>query len=427
MIEVKLPFGNMSNEHVFVRKALRNQEPSDTLPVESLSELDIRNKLALPPNKFRNLYRLHRMFKLRNYRYHTQLRNLMTDDPQDHRGTETDDLETNAIDPLAKLKALANRQANVKVNKSSDSDPIGHGKEKLDDAAGKDVARQLDDDKIIQHTEALKDGQFRFSGIVHSQGQELTADVNSLGQPRKMSPEEAHAKLVGLRVYTRSYWDAQKHRIKIGNRAFSGVTDVETVEDIRKSAKRTEDLLSKALVSNFKTAFPEIYTWTEETPGLGPVLMGRLLGEIGHPCWAFPSHWEGKGETRVLVSDPPFMRNPAKLFAYCGVGDPARRPFKGMTDKDVYAMGNPKAKMLVHLLAESCMKQQGTGNRRRSPYRDTYDIYRARYEDRVEVKIDKDGNKTEKSWSDGHKHNAALRVTGKEILLDLWVLSERTL
>lgn len=274
----------------------------------------------------------------------------------------------------------------------------------------------------------LKSLQVVGATLLGPNGQQISATINSLGQPRSMSPEEAHQKLTQLRIYTRSYWDAQKHRIKIGNRAFSGVTDVETIKDIRDSAKRTEELLSKALIKNFKDAFPEIYAWTEETPGLGPVLMGRLLGEIGHPCWAFPSHWEGRGETRKLVSDAPFMRNPAKLWAYCGVGDPKRRPFKGMTDRDVYAMGNPKAKMLVHLLAESCMKQQGTGNRRRSPYRDTYDVFRARYEDRMETKVNKKTGKEEtKPWSDGHKHNAALRVTGKEILLDLWVLAERAL
>lgn len=295
------------------------------------------------------------------------------------------------------------------------SDPIGHGLGPLsdeaiqimDDAVGNPTPFDVVDPSEQGPPVGFVKPDRRYSNT-------FDEHINSLGQPRKMSPQEAHEKLIGLRVYTRSYWDAQKHRIKIGNRAFSGVTDLETVGDIKASAKRTEDLLSKALIANFKGAFPEIYTWVEETPGLGPVLMGRLLGEIGHPCWAFPSHWEGKGEERKLISDPPFMRNPAKLFAYCGVGDPARRPFKGMTDKDVYAMGNPKAKMLVHLLAESCMKQQGTGNRRRSPYRDTYDAYRARYEPRED-------------WTDGHKHNAALRVTGKEILLELWVLSEKSL
>lgn len=236
----------------------------------------------------------------------------------------------------------------------------------------------------------------------------------------RMPPEEAHEKLTGLRIYARSYWDAQKHRIKVGNRAFSGVTDIETIKDIKNSAKNTETLLSKALVANFKEEFPDIFEWVKNTAGLGPVLMARLLGEIGHPNWAFPSHWEGSGETRKLISDPPYRRNVAKLWAYCGHGDPERKAKKGMTDKEVYAMGNRKAKMLVHLLAESCMKLPGGNGRVRSPYRDVYDAYRAKYEDRV----DKD---TGKPWPDGRKHNAALRVVGKEILLNLWELSERTI
>lgn len=228
-----------------------------------------------------------------------------------------------------------------------------------------------------------------------------------------------HEKLTGLRVYTRSYWDAQKHRIKIGNRSFSGVTNEDMIGDIKGSTKHTEDLLSKALIANFKYEFPEIYQWSIDTVGLGPVLMGRLLGEIGHPCWAFPSHWEGTGDDRELVSDPPYRRNVAKLWAYCGHGDPKRKPRKGMSDVEVYAMGNPKAKMLVHLLAESCMKLPGGKGRARSPYRDTYDAFKARYAN----KVDADG----KAWSDGHKHNAALRAVGKEILLDLWVLAEKSL
>lgn len=328
-------------------------------------------------------------------------------------------------DPIAKLKRLG-KTTDPSDTTSSDED-IAHGLEELNEAEVTNTLHLVTGGELAED-EAQPTGLVPVEGLVDSHGRRLSVDVNSEGKPRKMTPEQAHAKLVGLRVYTRSYWDAQKHRIKISNRAFSGVTDQETVADIRNSAKRTEDLLSKALIANFKASFPEVYDWTEETPGLGPVLMGRLLGEIGHPCWAFPSHWEGKGETRKLVSDPPYLRNPAKLFAYCGHGDPKRRPFKGMTDKDVYKMGNPKAKMLTHLLAESCMKQQGSGGRRRSPYRDTYDVYRAKYESRTELKKDpKTGEMVEKPWSDGHRHNAALRVTGKEILLDLWVMAEKNL
>jgi hypothetical protein len=239
-----------------------------------------------------------------------------------------------------------------------------------------------------------------------------------------MEPREIHEQFTSLRTFTRSYWDSQKHRIGIGNREFSGVTDPATIAEIKASAKHTEDLLSKAMVSNYREVAPDIYQWVEDTVGLGHVLMARLLGEIGHPIWAFPSHWEGTGDKRVLVADDPFKRNVAKLWAYCGHGDPARKLHKGMTDKELYAMGNPKARMLAHLLAESCAKSPGgetkTGvMRKRSPYRDTYEAGRARYESRVD--------ETGKPWPDGRKHNAALRLTAKEILLDLWVLADKTL
>jgi hypothetical protein len=240
-----------------------------------------------------------------------------------------------------------------------------------------------------------------------------------------MEPIEIHERFIALRTYTRSYWDAQRHRIGIGNREFSGVTDPATILEIKESARHTEDLLSKAMVRNYRDIAPEIYAWVDDTVGLGHVLMARLLGEVGHPVWAFPSHWEGKGDERVLVADPPFKRNVAKLWAYCGHGDPTRKLKKGMTDKELYAMGNPKARMLAHLLAESCTKSPGgvtkTGvTRQRSPYRDTYDAGRARYAGRVDAE-------TGKEWPDGRKHNASLRLTAKDILRDLWVLADKTL
>lgn len=47
--------------------------------------------------------------------------------------------------------------------------------------------------------------------------------------------------------------------------------------------------------------------------------------------------------------------------------------------------------------------------RRRSPYRDVYDMGRARY--------------VERDWTPGHQHAAALRLTVKAILLDMWRVS----
>jgi hypothetical protein len=251
-----------------------------------------------------------------------------------------------------------------------------------------------------------------------------TVDLTELGpQYRNLTPRQIHERFTELRIFGRSYWDAQKHRIKLSNREFSGNADSQVIAEVMASVKHTEDLLGKAMVANLKEVAPEIYQWTRDTIGLGPVLMARLLGEVGHPCWAFPSHWEigadGKRIGEVPVSDPPYRRSVSQLWSYCGHGDPTRKPrIKGITEVELAACGNPKAKMLAHLLAESCMKLPGGQDKRgytlpRSPYRDTYDASRLRYADR--------------DWTDGHKHNAALRATGKEILLDLWKLAVTTL
>jgi len=87
------------------------------------------------------------------------------------------------------------------------------------------------------------------------------------------------------------------------------------------------------------------------------------------------------------------------------------------------ALGNPRAKMLVHLLAEAAMKCVGSASeeratsggssqptRARSPYRDVYEQGRATYA-------------TREGWTPARQHAAALRLVGKEILRDLWVVS----
>lgn len=68
---------------------------------------------------------------------------------------------------------------------------------------------------------------------------------------------------------------------------------------------------------------------------------------------------------------------------------------------------NSTAKMRAYLIAESCMKQ------RRSPYRTVYDLRRAHT------------TLTHPEWTDGHRHNDALRITAKAILRDLWIEARR--
>lgn len=263
-----------------------------------------------------------------------------------------------------------------------------------------------------------------------------------------------------LRVLAECFEDAQQVRIGMENRLRSGSVPADLATRIVTGARDTEHELAKGMRRAFKRAAPEIHEWTKNTVGLGEHLMARLLGAIGHPVHAYPHHWEGEGSARVLVADPPFERNVAKLWAYCGHGDPSRRRAKGMTQNDALALGSPRAKLIVHLLAESAMKCVGTAvedpqprdsspsdlcagvseaavdaqsspdrrhhhpddesriksqpkarpTRRRSPYRDVYEIARAKYDGRDD-------------WAPAHQHAAALRLVGKSILRDLWVVA----
>ena len=256
-----------------------------------------------------------------------------------------------------------------------------------------------------------------------------------------------------LRIFAECFADAQDVRIRIENRLRSGTIPADVAADVLASQRHVEKLIGREMIRAFRKAAPEVQAWTKETVGLGESTMARLLGVIGHPVIARPHHWEetgqrrsdaqsrcagssqpdpqeeagqslsdahssGAGPSRVLVADEPYLRNVAKLWAYCGHGDPARRKRKGMDADDALALGSPQAKKLTWLLAVACIKQVGTGPdrtgcddqlgvvRRRSPYRDVYDARRIATDDR--------------DWTDGHKHADALRITGKTILRDLW-------
>jgi hypothetical protein len=73
-----------------------------------------------------------------------------------------------------------------------------------------------------------------------------------------------------------------------------------------------------------------------------------------------------------------------------------------MTAAEAAGLGNPRAKMIVHLLAESVIKQSNVD------YRLVYDTRRGLTE------------ASHPDWTKGHSHNDALHIVGKEILRDLW-------
>jgi hypothetical protein len=308
-------------------------------------------------------------------------------------------------------------------------------------------------------------------------------DPRTMSTPTDGPDREAY---LVLRVMADSLADAMDHRIALTNRLRSGQTDPGITADIVANLDNTERLLRKAMVKAFRRASPELSQWARDTVGIGEETVARLLGRIGHPVIAQPYHWEGEGDSRTLVADPPFERTVSQLWSYCGHGDPARRRRKGMTAEEAFGLGSPDAKKLVYLLSVATMKCAGSTTtpptaippstpipwppsvdpldpsgqlaadthtsgaggstspqpialsqpttvaagdgtvdaivgpqpsgvaRRRSPYRDVYDQRRAHTAERDD-------------WTAPHKNADALRIVGKHILRDMWIVTREAM
>lgn len=282
-----------------------------------------------------------------------------------------------------------------------------------------------------------------------------------------------------LRVWSEMFEDSQRARIACRHRAERGGVDPLLYATQIDALEKAEHMIGLAMRKCFKRVAPDQHAWMLDTPGVGEHLLARLIGCIGQPRHAAPHHWEGEGSKRILIADEPYERTVSQLWSYCGHGDPVRKRYKNMPKEEAFALGNPRAKVIVHLLAESCMKNAGSpatvdpdtmgpapvsagqnsqpngspdsgvvpaanasdgeairsphpinrAPRRRSPYRDTYEAARATYVDRVHatecVRCGPSGKPAQigSPWSDGHQHAAALRLVGKEILRDLWLIA----
>lgn len=285
-----------------------------------------------------------------------------------------------------------------------------------------------------------------------------------------------------LRVWAATYARIQRDRIALNNGLRSEAIPRDVVSEIVENYVNSEKMVGLAMRRSFRRAAPEVQAWlkTDAAVGIGEHLAARLLGTIGHPVHAQPHHWQGDGAERVLVADEPFDRNVAKLWAYCGVGDPTRKRRAGMTVEDATALGNPRAKMLVRLIAEGCIKCVGSAistpipvesaradaidlpapvlltatNTESAPVNDlpgpasltpaagisvpglvddttdddiesatTIKVprrrspYRDVYDDGRRRYAQRDG------WTLMHQHNAALRLVSKEVLRDLWLIT----
>jgi hypothetical protein len=252
---------------------------------------------------------------------------------------------------------------------------------------------------------------------------------------KPMQPSPLPGLFDELRLRAELFYDIQKTRLATANRIRSGQVRANEAEAVLGHLHTAETMLALGMRRAMRVAAPWAAAWAKATMGIGEHTVARLLGVIGHPVVAYPMRWvtgtapEGHtcvkgrcgskregGEERHLVADPPFLRSISQLWSYCGHGDPTRRRHKGQTQDEACSGGSPRAKMLVHLMAECCMKAGG-------PYRELYDLAKIQYADRTEAAGKREG----KPWSDGHRHNAALRKVGKEILRDLWIAATKAM
>lgn len=227
-----------------------------------------------------------------------------------------------------------------------------------------------------------------------------------------------------LRLYADMFADIQEFRKSMNNKLRSGtVSEAAKMEQHVQTFEAVEHQMSLSMRRSMRlTVSPSILTWQKTENGIGEHLLARLLGVIGDPYRATPYHWEGTGKHRVLLADAPYTRTVMQLWAYCGHGDPTRRRIKGMSAQEAVALGNPKAKMLVHLLAEGCVKH---GIRKLDDCDDSegYDINHRQAISRYgQVYYDSRLHYCHREgWTSLHQHNASLRRVGKAVLKDLWI------
>ena len=223
---------------------------------------------------------------------------------------------------------------------------------------------------------------------------------------------------VELRITADLFARAQAERIAVNN--LLRTSDHDLFGPIVANLEETERLCKLALRRCYRKVVPASLRNLQKTEaGLGEDSFARILGHLGDPLIATPHWWEGTGSNRVLMQGEPYVRTVSQLWQYCGHGRPGRAS-KGASAAELAALGSPTLKMLVHLQAEWCMRQQGR-------YRNLYTATRQAVENKVHsvpcVRCGPSGKPAIEGtpWSAGHQHAHALRIVGKEILRDMWL------
>jgi hypothetical protein len=208
------------------------------------------------------------------------------------------------------------------------------------------------------------------------------------------------------------------------------VTLGELLDDLMEQRKANGNRIA-ALERTLGTAFPYLHELQENLTKLEHETELQLIRIWRkHPLAPWAKSVHGLGEKSIarliaLTGDPASRETAAQLRQFCGHGDPRRsRPPKGATQAEVLACGSPKAKAAVWRISTAFIK---TGD---NYYRDVYDKAREQYAEKLHtgtcVRCGPSGKPALEGtpWSLGHQHAAALRLVGKEFLLNLWLAAK---
>lgn len=266
-----------------------------------------------------------------------------------------------------------------------------------------------------------------------------------------------------VRLYGRTLDDIERVRIMTTNRIGAIERELGVPAHSHKGLGKTAGLLDEA-DSEIEKELRKLWrthplaAWSKSVKGVGDKSIARLIAEIGDPLIRPVGHIENeRTRDRKFVVDYWEPRTLAQLWAYCGHGDPARRKRTDMNKDDALALGNPRAKMRVHLIAKAGMqrmcpacsahKEVVTAERKAAgatreeaekyappahdctcaetlPLRHAYNAARANYAARI--RIEERGERVGEPWSDKHAHNAALRYVGKTFLGMLYAEASKT-
>lgn len=229
-----------------------------------------------------------------------------------------------------------------------------------------------------------------------------TKPTSAASAMNRTRPSQETPALEMLRTLGRILDDLEKNRVGVTNRIGAMERDrgeaLPHLYEIATPVETAEHLAELELIRAWRKH--PLAGWAKQYRGLGEKSIARLIAEIGDPATGSTGHWENPDSPeRKWVVDSEYERTVSQLWQFCGVGDPARIKIpKGATQAELLKRGKPRAKKQLWLISTSMLK---AGNRA------YYDAARAKYENR--------------DWTDGHKHNAALRYVAKAFLKDLWV------